>query len=77
MCGDAEPRSGRNFYVRKVGSAVDAPCGIVVVTGDEKVNCGGGSGGELVAVVGDVIGVSVVCNVASGGNGECVCKGVE
>ena len=77
MCGDAEPRSKRNFYVRKVGSAEDAPCGILVVAGDEKVNFGGGSGGELVAVVGDVISVGIVCNVGSGGNGECVGKRME
>ena len=77
MCGDAEPRSERNFYVRKVGSAVNAPCGIMVVTGNEKINFRGGSGRELVAVVGDVIGMSAVRNVVPGGNGECVCKRVE
>ena len=77
MCGDAEPRSERNFYVRKVGSAVDAPCGIMVVTGDEEVNFGGGSGRELVAVMRDVIILCKLCNMAAHRNVKCLLKCVK
>ena len=58
-------------------SAIDAPCGIVIVTGNEKVECRGGSGGELVAVVGDVVGVGEVRNVVAGSGGKGVCKSVK
>ena len=77
MCGNAEPRCEHNFFVRKMGSAVNAPCGIMIVSGDEKVDLKGGSSGKLVAVIGDVIGLGVVCNVVAGGSGKRVCKRVE
>ena len=77
MCGDAETRSEHNFYVRKMRSAIDAPCGVVIVTGNEKVDCRSGSGGELVAVVGDVVRLGEVCNVVAGSGGEGVCKSVK
>ena len=73
MGGDAEPRND----VGEVRSTEDAPCGIVVVASGEIVNLGCASGGQLKAVVGDVIGVTEMSYVGSGGNGECACKGVE
>ena len=47
------------------------------MTGDEKVDLRGGSSGKLVAVMGDVIGLGVMCNVVAGGSGKRVCKRVK
>ena len=77
MCGDAEPCCKCNFNIRTMGSAVNAPCGIMIMTGDKKMDLRGGSGGKLVAVMCDVIGLSVVCNVVAGSSGKCVCKRVK
>ena len=49
----------------------------MIMTGDEKVDLRGGSSGKLVAVLGDVIGLGVMCNVVAGGSGKSVCKRVK
>ena len=49
----------------------------MIMTGDKKVDLRGGRSGKLVAVMGDVIGLGVVCNVVAGGSGKRVCKRVK
>ena len=41
------------------------------------MDLGAGIGGELGTVVSDVIAVTEMCNVGSGGESECVCGDVE
>ena len=77
MCGDAEACGEGDLDVRKVWSTIDALCGIMIVAGYKKMYFCGGVGGELVAVVSDVVGLSVVRNVIASGGDERVCKGVE
>ena len=49
----------------------------MIMTGDKKVDLGGGRSGKLVAVMGDVIGLGVVCDVVAGGSDKRACKRVE
>ena len=77
MCGNAESCCEGDLNVREVRSAVDAPCGIMVVACYSKVDFRGGVNGKLVAVVGDVVSLSVVRYVVPGGSDERVCKGME
>ena len=37
MCGDAKSCCEGDFDVREMGSAIDASCGIVVMSGNKKV----------------------------------------
>ena len=77
MCGDAEICCERDFDIRKMGSALDAPCGIVIMSCYKKVNFRGGVDGELVAVMCDVVGLGVVGDVVASGGVERVFKSVE
>ena len=77
MCGDAETRGESDLDVRKVWSTINALCGIMIVAGNKKMYLCGGVGGELVAVVSDVVGLCVMCDVVASGSMECVLEGVK
>ena len=77
MCGDAKSCCEGDFDVREMGSAIDASCGIVIMSGNKKVYLRGGVGRELVAMVSDVVSLSVVRYMVPSGSYERVCKGVK
>ena len=77
MCGDAEACSEGDLDVGKVWSAIDTLRGIMIVAGYKKMYFCGGVGGELVAVMGNVVSLCVMCDVIASGGVEGVLKGVE
>ena len=77
MCGDAEARGESDLDVRKVWSTIDALCGIMIVAGYKKMYFCGGIGGELVAVVGDVVGLCVMRDMIAGGRMMSKVKSVQ
>ena len=77
MCGDAKSRCKCDFDFRKMGSAIDAFCWIVVMPSYNEMDFCGRVSGELVAVVRDVVGLCVVCDVVASGCVERMLKGVE
>ena len=77
MCGDAEACSEGDFDVSEMRSAIDALRGIMIMSSYEEVYFCGGVNGELVAVMCDVVGLCVVCDVIAGGCVERVLKGME
>ena len=77
MCGNAVSCCECNLDVREMRSAIDSFCGIVVVSSYQEVDFRSGVGGELVAMVSDVVSLSVVRYVVPSGSDERVCKGVK
>ena len=77
MCGDAKSRCKCDFDVRKVGSAIEAFCWIVIMSSYEEMYFCGGVSGKLVAIMCNVVGLGVVCDVVASGCVERVLKGVE
>ena len=77
MCGDAEACGEGDLDVRKVWSAIDTLCGIMIVAGYEKMYFCGGVVGKLVAVMSNVVSLCVMCDVIASGSVEGVLKGVE
>ena len=77
MCGNAESCCECNLDVREMRSAIDSSCGIVVVSSYQEVDFRSGVGGELVAMVCDVVSLSVVRYVVFCGSYERMCKGVK
>ncbi len=58
-------------------STINALRGVVIMSSYEEVYFCGGVSGKLVAVMCDVIGLCVVCDVIASGCVERVLKGVE
>ena len=77
MRGDAEACCEGDFDVREMGSAIDASRGIVIMSRYEKMYFSGGVSGKLVAIVCNVVGLCVMCDVMASGGVERVLKGVE
>ena len=77
MCGDAKSCCEGYLDVREIRSAMDTPCGIVVVACYQEVDFRSGVSGQLVAIVSDVVSLSVMRNVDPSGSDERVCKGMK
>ena len=77
MCSDAKTSSRGYFDVRCVRSAENAMSGIVFVSCLDEVKLGVGISGELCAVMSDVVGLCVMCDVIASGGVERVLKAVE
>ena len=77
MCGDAKSCCESDFDVREMGSAIDASCGIVIMSGYKEVYLCGRVSRELVAIMRNVVGLCVVCDVVAGGSVERVLKGMN
>ena len=77
MCGDAKACGKGDLDVRKVWSAKDTLRGIMIVAGYKKMYFCGGVGGKLVAIMCNVVGLCVVCDVVASGCVERELKGVE
>ena len=77
MCGDAEARGEGDLDVRKMWSAIDALRRIMIMSSYEEVYFCGGVSGKLVAIMCNVVGLCVVCDVVASGCVERVLKGVE
>ena len=77
MCGDAEACCEGDFDVREMGSAIDVSRRIVIMSSYEEIYFCGGVSGKLVAIMCNVVGLCVVCDVVASGCVEGVLKGVE
>ena len=77
MCGDAKSCCEGYLDIREMRSAINSSCGIVVVSSYQEVDFKSGVGGELVAMVSDVVSLSVVRYMVPSGSCERVCKGVK
>ena len=77
MCGNAKSCCEGYLDIRETRSAINSSCGIVVVSSYQEVDFRGGVGGELVAMVSDVVSLSVVRYMVPSGSYERVCKGVK
>ena len=77
MSGDTKSSGKSAFEIREMWSGIDALRGIVIVSSYEEVYFYGGVSGKLVAVMCDVVGLCVVCDVIASGCVERVLKGVE
>ena len=77
MCGNAKSCCEGYFDVREIRSAINSFCGIMVVSSYQEVDFRSGVGGELVAMVSDVVSLSIVRYVVPSGSDERVCKGVK
>ena len=62
MCGDTKPRGKSDFDVGEMGPTIDALRGVVIVSGYEEVDFCCGVGGELVAVMCNVVALREVCD---------------
>ena len=60
-----------------MGSAIDALRRIVIMSSYEEMYFCGGVSGKLVAIMCNVVGLCVVCDVVTGGSMEGVLKGVK
>ena len=65
MCGDAKPCGKDDFDVREMRPTIDALRRVVIVPGYEEVDLCCRVGGELVAVMCDVIALRVMCDVVA------------
>ena len=77
MCGDAEACCEGYSDVREMGSAKDVLRRIVIMSSYKKIYFCGGVSGKLVAIMCNVVGLCVVCDVVASGCVERVLKGVE
>ena len=77
MCSDAECCCEVDFDVRKVKPAVDALHVIMIVPCDDEVYLSYGRGGELVAVMCDIIALCELWNVAACCYLKCLLKCVK
>ena len=77
MCGNAKSCCEGYLDIREMRSAINSSCGIVVVSSYQEVDFRSGVGGELVAMVSDVVSLSVVRYMVPSGSYERVCKGVK
>ena len=77
VSGDAKRCGKINFDIWEMGSAVNTLHGVVIVSGYDKMNLSCGVSGELVAIMRNVIGLCVVCDVVAGGSVERVLKGMK
>ena len=77
MCCDAESCCEVNFDVRKVRSAVDALQVIMIVPCDNEMYLSCGRGGELVAVMRDIIILCKLWDVAACCYVKCLLKCVK
>ena len=65
MCGDAKPRGKIDFDVGEMRPTIDALRGVVIVSGYEEVDLCCRVGGELVAVMCNVVALREMCDVVA------------
>ena len=65
MCGDAKLRGKIDFNVGEMRPTIDALRGVVIVSGYEEVDLCCRVGGELVAVMCNVVALREVCDVVA------------